>query len=182
MTPLRLSVALATLSVVVPRVTNGETIRVPADYATIQLALDVAAPGDVVLVAPGTFTDTETRPVMTRGGNVVEARSVGFLPPGVTLRSEAGAEVTILQIDADGDALRWTLVALSAAEDPVTIEGFTLRGGRFGSAGLILALLSLHEKTGARRDRRLSVRGSGGGGLPGLVRSRRRNPRLSRIS
>jgi len=36
------------------------TLRVPADYATIQAAVDAAAPGDVILVAPGIYEEAVT--------------------------------------------------------------------------------------------------------------------------
>ncbi len=36
------------------------TLRVPADYATIQAAVDAAAPGDVILIAPGIYEEAVT--------------------------------------------------------------------------------------------------------------------------
>ena len=38
-----------------PASAGGATIEVPADYATIQEAVDSAAPGDLILVSPGTY-------------------------------------------------------------------------------------------------------------------------------
>lgn len=35
----------------------GRTLNVPADYATIQAAVDAAKPGDLVLVAPGVYSE-----------------------------------------------------------------------------------------------------------------------------
>lgn len=47
-------------------------LRVPADHATIQAAVDAAAPGDLVLVAPGVYTENvlvETTDVTIRGAD-----------------------------------------------------------------------------------------------------------------
>jgi hypothetical protein len=40
---------------------RAATHRVPSEYPTIQAGVDVSGPGDSVLVAPGTYTDYETR-------------------------------------------------------------------------------------------------------------------------
>ena len=38
----------------------GETIHVPSDYATIHEAMTAAENGDVILIAPGVYTETTT--------------------------------------------------------------------------------------------------------------------------
>ena len=55
---------------------HSATIRVPADQPTIQVALNAAASGDTVLVAPGTYVES-----------FIQHQSV-------VIRSEAGADVT----------------------------------------------------------------------------------------
>jgi hypothetical protein len=49
---------------------SGATIRVPEDHDTIQAAVDAAAPGDLVLIGPGTYeeaVDVETENLTIRG-------------------------------------------------------------------------------------------------------------------
>jgi hypothetical protein len=48
----------------------GATIQVPEDHDTIQAAVDAASPGDLVLIAPGTYeeaVDVETEDLTIRG-------------------------------------------------------------------------------------------------------------------
>lgn len=49
---------------------TGRTIRVPEDHDTIQSAVDAAAPGDLVLIGPGTYKEevTVTTPSLTLRG------------------------------------------------------------------------------------------------------------------
>lgn len=50
--------------------TEGATLRVPEDHDTIQAAVDAAEPGDLVLIAPGTYNeavDVETEDLTIRG-------------------------------------------------------------------------------------------------------------------
>jgi hypothetical protein len=49
---------------------GGATIEVPEDHDTIQAAVDAASPGDLVLIAPGTYeeaVDVETEDLTIRG-------------------------------------------------------------------------------------------------------------------
>lgn len=89
--------------------TAQSTLRVPADFSTIQGALDSAADGDTVLVAPGTYLET-----------------VDLLGKAVLLRSEAGPERTVI----DGGGQPVYTVRVENGEGPSTrIEGFTITGG-----------------------------------------------------
>jgi hypothetical protein len=89
------------------------TIRVPGDYLTIQAAIDAAAPGDTVLVAPGTYTGDGNRDLDFYGKNIV-------------VRSEAGPEVTIIDCQASaGDPHRGFCLHSGESQHAV-IEGFTI--------------------------------------------------------
>jgi len=84
------------------------------DAPTIQAGVDSASAGDVVLLAPGTYSWTSQAsnpPSMLR------------LAPGVSLRGEAGAAVTIL----DAESMGRVLECVDAG--PVVIEDLTLQNG-----------------------------------------------------
>jgi predicted outer membrane repeat protein len=84
-------------------------IGVPADVPTIQDAVDVAEPGDVVLVAAGTWNET----INVRGKSIV-------------LRGAAGSLATTL----DGRGLEGSVIRCVGEETAETrIEGFTITGG-----------------------------------------------------
>ena len=62
---------------------EAATIRVPAGYVNVQQAISAALSGDTVIVSPGTYFET-----------------IDFLGKNITLTSEQGPDVTI--IDAHG--------------------------------------------------------------------------------
>ncbi len=87
----------------------ANTLHVPAQYATIQYALIVAAPGDTVLVAPGTYYEKIVWP----------ARQ------SLHLISETGPDATVIHGMDVG-----TVIRFSAPVDSTTlIEGFTITHG-----------------------------------------------------
>ena len=84
----------------------ARTLHVPADSPTIQGALDAAASGDTVWVAPGTY-----------------AENISYGGKSIHLESTAGAEATVIT-GADGAE---NLVLFSGGEDRrAALVGFTL--------------------------------------------------------
>lgn len=90
----------------------ASTFHVPADYPTIQEAVDAAASLDTVAVAPGTYTGT---------GN----RQIQFFGKDVRVIGTGGAAVTILDCEraARGFDIR------GGESNDALIEGFTIRNG-----------------------------------------------------
>lgn len=83
------------------------TLDVPAAFPTIQAAIGAAAPGDTVLVAPGTYLES----------------GIDLLGKAITVRSSAGADVTTIECGSFGDGF-----VFQSGETPMTVvEGFTLR-------------------------------------------------------
>jgi hypothetical protein len=83
-------------------------LHVPADYPSIQAAIDVAASKDTVLVSPGTYFE-----------------NLDFKGKAITVTSAAGAEVTIIDGQRAG-----AVVNFGNGEDADSIlAGFTLQNG-----------------------------------------------------
>ena len=137
--PMRLAWVLGSFLLLVSAVSSrAATLHVPGQFTTIQEALDASANGDTVLVAPGTYNDIDVRSPF---GTVA---AVGFVPPGVALISEAGAEATTLDMSlAEGAApnvcgLRVDDVPLG---QPTLIQGFTITGAPpTGGSGMVIRL------------------------------------------
>lgn len=98
------------------------TLRVPEDHRQIQAAVDAAQPGDVVLVAPGTYRErVQLKPRVT-------LRSAGNDAPGTT--GLARAEATV--IDGGGTPDRRAGVELA---EGAVLDGFTVANvGRYDEA------------------------------------------------
>jgi parallel beta-helix repeat protein len=90
---------------------SAATLAVPADYSTIQAAIDAASGGDTVLVAPGEYVQS------------LRCKS------GVTVQG-AGAEVTTIR--GDGSVVEWGWTCTVRGADNCTIAGFTITGSYFG--------------------------------------------------
>jgi nitrous oxidase accessory protein NosD len=84
---------------------DPDTIRVPADYPTIQKAINVANPGDTIEVAAGTYYEHLT------------------INKPLTLKGES-ARTTIIDGNFTG-----IVVSITAAASNAYISGFTIRNG-----------------------------------------------------
>jgi hypothetical protein len=91
-------------------------LRVPSQYSSIQAAIDVAVPGDVVLVADGTYS-----------GNLLVQKAI-------TIKSENGADHCV--IDCAGSSRGFTFSGTAASG--AVLRGFTITGGKAVSGGAIL--------------------------------------------
>ena len=62
--------AIGALVIFAPVVANGLILHVPAEYSTIQAAVDASSSGDTVLVAPGEYVGD-----VDMGGKLITLRS-----------------------------------------------------------------------------------------------------------
>jgi serine protease len=99
-------VSLIVLLIVFSADVKATVRRVPADYLTIQQAINASVNGDTVSVAPGTYVE-----------------NIDFVGKGITVTSEAGPQTTII----DGNQAN-SVVTFHSGEGPASvISGFTLR-------------------------------------------------------
>jgi hypothetical protein len=87
---------------------SAAVIHVPADFPTIQQAIDAASSGDQILVAPGTYFET-----------------IDFLGKGLQVIGEGGAGVTTIDAAFTGSVV----TARSNEPAGTLIRGFTLLHG-----------------------------------------------------
>jgi hypothetical protein len=107
---------------------RAATYDVPGDFGSLLAAADAAAPGDSILLAPGTYTERETRQVGSR-----TARANAFVQPGVVILGTGGADVTIVIGDPPEPAITNGLIVTATgnpSEEPVELIGLTMRGGQ----------------------------------------------------
>jgi len=104
------------LSVATP--TLAATIRVPDDHAVLQGAIDVAADGDTVLVAPGTYSGAGNRGLDFNGVNIV-------------MLSELGAGSTTIDCESADRAFNFHSGESAAS----LVSGFTIANGHADFGG-----------------------------------------------
>jgi hypothetical protein len=119
------SLAALTLVLSLPVAAAADTLRVPADFATIQAAVDAAVAGDVVLVAKGTYTEA----VLVDGKQGITLKGAG--KPAIDVQG-AATPLTVQnsqQIVVDGLVLENALehLVVIAGSSEVTILRCTLQ-------------------------------------------------------
>ena len=117
-----------------PSLSSATTIHVPGQHPTIQAALDVSAPGDTVLVAPGVYQDTVSRTTP------INATFCAAIPAGVVLKSEAGAASTTIHLPATGAPRSWAIVIDGSLSVPRELNGFTVTVDSGATAGALIRL------------------------------------------
>lgn len=95
----------------------GRIRRVPAEFSTIQAAVNASAEGDLVLIADGTYTGT---------GN----KDIDFSGKNITVRGQNGRDRCIIDCQQQGYGFYFHSAETSAA----TVEGLTIRNS-YGSYG-----------------------------------------------
>ena len=98
--------ALVLLSLPAPGA--AATLNVPADYATIQAAINAASNGDTILVSDGTYTE-----------------NIDFKGKAITLKSINGPSTTII----DGGSIDTVVKFITNETSSSVIDGFTIRNG-----------------------------------------------------
>ncbi|RJP40536.1 MAG: hypothetical protein C4547_02715 [Phycisphaerales bacterium] len=100
---------------------DADTIRVPGDYPAIQMAIDAASNGDVVLVADGVYRGSRNTNLNFRG-------------KAITVRSENGPAACTIDPQRNGSAF-----VFNSRETPdARVEGFTLTGASYVEGGSLV--------------------------------------------
>ncbi len=93
------------------RLAQADELDVPGEYDTIQAAVDAAADGDTIIVAPGTYIE-----------------NLDFLGKAITLQSTNGAAETTISGEAEtlGGEFPDTVTFANAEDSESVLQGFTI--------------------------------------------------------
>ena len=125
-----------------PELGSGVVLQVPKDHATIQAAVNAAAPGDLVLIAPGTYRESvwiDTERIVVRGldRNTVILDGGHELADGILISADGVAieNLTVMRYRQNGVLFSGAIA--STSRSPATRSGRG-DGGRYGSAGEVV--------------------------------------------
>lgn len=108
-------------------VSKAGTIRVPEDVPTVLAAVDLAMPGDSVLIGPGTWTDRATRVIVADNGPF-QFTACAYARGGVLIRG-AGIGATVLDVGTSTGTFVSDIVFVQRpGEGPLRVEQMTLTG------------------------------------------------------
>lgn len=102
---------------------SKRTLHVPAEYPTIQAAINDADLGDTVLVAQGVYAGPGNRDIIFPIGSLI-------------LKSEAGPLETIVDCGGGSASFHGGFTILNG-QDLIVIDGFTVRNAYIGSGGAV---------------------------------------------
>src|SRR5688572_10968495 len=100
---------------------HAAVINVPADFATVQQAVNAAVNGDEIVVAPGAY------PGFNFIGKAITVRSTDTNNPAATTLNGGGASTVVLFASGEGPTSR--------LQGFTIINGFAVNGGGIIAAG-----------------------------------------------
>ncbi|MBW8039352.1 MAG: hypothetical protein FVQ85_05080 [Planctomycetes bacterium] len=119
------------LSIVVLLVTlssaPAETRLVPDEYATIQTAIDACADGDIVIIAPGTYTGEGNRDI-NYGGRAITVQSIDPNDPSIVSATIIDCQASISDRHCGFYFYRSSVGADSVIDGLTITNGFSSKG------------------------------------------------------